>query len=997
MSPSLRTTRGGRIDRRAPISFTFDGKSYRGYRGDTLASALIANGVHLVGRSFKYHRPRGFLAAGAEEPNALVDIDRGTGRTAPNLRATQVELYEGLVARSQNRWPSLAFDVGVVNDFVPAGLFSSGFYYKTFMAPAAAWKSIYEPVIRRAAGLGVAPSAPDPDHYAQHYAFCDVLVVGAGAAGLAAALAAADAGACVILADEQAEMGGGLLDEAAATIDGVSASDWVAAALARLKGKANVTLLPRTQVFGYYAQNFLGLAERVTEHVAAPDARAPRERLWKVRAKQVVLATGAIERPLVFPDNDRPGVMLASAARTYLNRYGAKPGERAVVFTADDTGYSAALDLHGAGVKIVAIADIRRSPEGPGLALAKAAGLPIHFATSVSGVSGRARVAGVSLCAVSLDGSTKPGPTVACDLVLMAGGWTPAVHLFSQSRGKLNFDIARQIYVPGVSAQDERSAGACNGVFDLAAALAEGHRSGAVAAGTSSERIFAVWGAIAASGGFHGATPHTGDPQKVKAFVDFQNDVTAKDIKLAVREGMRSIEHVKRYTTTGMATDQGKTSNMNGLAIAAGALDKLIPEVGLTTFRPPFTPVTFGTFAGHSRGDLFDPIRRTPMHAKAEALGAEFEDVGQWKRAWYFPQAGESMRSAVNRECLAVRKGAGVFDATTLGKIEVVGRDAAEFMERLYTNPWAKLGVGRCRYGLMLNEAGFVIDDGVIGRMASDRFHVTTTTGGAPRVLAHMEDYLQTEFPDLKVWLTSTTEQWAVIAVQGSKAREILAPLVEGIDMSAAAMPHMSLREGKICGVPTRLFRVSFTGELGFEVNVPSDFGPAVWDAILAAGKPHGLAPYGTETMHVLRAEKGYIIVGQETDGTVTPSDLGLDWAIGKAKRDFVGKRSLRRPDLVAPNRKQLVGLLTDDPATVLEEGAQITTEAAPKRGAHALGHVTSAYESATLGRSIALAMIANGRARIGETLFAPMASGPIAVKVVEPVFFDPKGAHLDA
>jgi sarcosine oxidase subunit alpha len=689
--------------------------------------------------------------------------------------------------------------------------------------------------------------------------------------------------------------------------------------------------------------------------------------------------------------------MLASAARTYLNRYGAKPGERAVVFTADDTGYAVALDLHKAGVAIAAVADLRRSPDGPGCVAARAAGLPVLPATTVTGVSGRARVTGAALGSLGSNGSVKPLQPVNCDLILMAGGWTPAVHLFSQSRGKPAFDAARQIYVPGVSAQDEQSVGACNGTFDLAAAMAEGYAAGARAAGAPSQRHFEATGAIAPSGGFHGATPHSRDPQKVKAFVDFQHDVTAKDIKLAVREGMRSIEHVKRYTTTGMATDQGKTSNMNGLAIAAGALNKSIPEVGLTTFRTPFTPVTFGTLAGHSRGDLFDPIRRTPMHGWAEAQGAAFEDVGQWKRAWYFPREGETMHAAVNRECLAVRQDAGIFDATTLGKIEVVGPDAAEFMERLYTNPWVKLGVGRCRYGLMLNEAGFVMDDGVIGRMAPDRFHVTTTTGGAPRVLAHMEDYLQTEFPELKVWLTSTTEQWAVIAIQGPRARDVLALLIEGIDVSAAAMPHMSLREGKICGVPTRLFRVSFTGELGFEVNVPADFGRAVWEAIVESGRPHGLTPYGTEAMHVLRAEKGYIIVGQETDGTVTPSDLGLDWAIGKAKRDFVGKRSLRRVDLVKPDRKQLVGLLTVDPSVVLDEGAQITADAAPRTGAPALGHVTSSYWSTTLSHSIALAIISRGRARIGETLYAPMPNGAIALKVTDPIFFDKKGGRLDA
>ena len=992
MTGTMRTTSGGRIDRAKPLSFTFDGKAYQGFAGDTLASALIANGVHLVGRSFKYHRPRGFLAAGAEEPNALVDVIRGNGRSAPNLRATQVELYEGLAARSQNRWPSLAFDLSELNDLAPAGLIGAGFYYKTFMSPRGAWHHLYEPFIRRLAGLGEAPKQADPDHYAQQYAFCDVLVVGGGAAGLAAALAAAETGASVMLADEQAELGGGLLDERSATIDGLSAADWLAAALARLSSMPNVTLLPRTQAFGYYAQNLLGLAQRVTDHLTAPSAAEPRERLWKVRAKRVVLATGAIERPLVFADNDRPGVMLASAARTYTNRYGVLPGKRAVVFTADDTGYAAALDLHHAGVEIAMIADLRSVSNGDGQVAAKAAGLPMANSMAINAISGRLRVTGAQLGALDANSVLTNPHHIACDLVLMAGGWTPAVHLFSQSRGKLAYDAERQIYTPGAYAQAAQSAGACNGTFDLAAALAEGH-----AAGAGTAKSFATSGAIAPSGGFHGAVPTAKNSQKIKAFVDFQNDVTAKDIKLAVREGMHSIEHIKRYTTTGMATDQGKTSNMNGLAIAAGALDKAIPDVGLTTFRPPYTPVTFGTLAGHARGQLLDPVRQTPIHPWAEANGAVFEDVGQWKRAWYFPKPGEDMHAAVNRECRAARSAAGLFDATTLGKIEVVGPDAAEFMERLYTNPWQKLGVGRCRYGLMLNEAGFVMDDGVIGRMAIDRFHVTTTTGGAPRVLAHMEDYLQTEFPELKVFLTSTTEQWAVIAIQGPKAREILAPLVEGIDMSPDALPHMSLREGTICGVPTRLFRVSFTGELGFEVNVPADHGRAIWEAIYAAGAPHGLTPYGTETMHVLRAEKGYIIIGQETDGTVTPSDLALDWAIGKTKKDFVGKRSLRRPDLLKTDRKHLVGLLTADPKVVLEEGAQITMEASPATGTPALGHVTSSYWSETLGRSIAMALVAGGKERQGQTLHVPMPDGGIPVTVTEPIFFDKEGGRINA
>jgi sarcosine oxidase subunit alpha len=1001
MSLSFRTASGGRIDRGRAIRFTFDGRSYTGHGGDTLASALLANGVHLLGRSFKYHRPRGLLAAGAEEPNALVGVGTG-GRYTPNLRATQVELYDGLVAESQNRWPSLGFDIGEVNDLAPPGLFSAGFYYKTFMNPPAAWTSLYEPIIRRAAGLGVAPKTPDPDHYTHRYAFCDVLVVGAGAAGLAAALAASEAGASVILCDEQNEMGGGLLAERDATIDGALAADWAGEAVATLAARGNVTLLTRTQCFGYYAQNFLGLVERLTDHLAAPPPGTPRERMWKVRAKEVVLATGAIERPLVFPDNDRPGVMLASAARIFANRYGVKPGTRALVFTADESGYAAALDLKAVGVSVVAIADLRAGSNGPGAEAAMAAGLVVRNATVVTGVSGRRRVTGASLGRIAPDGSVTPGETIDCDLVLMAGGWTPAVHLFSQSRGKLAFDAARQIYVPGISAQAERSAGSCNGTFGIAASLAEGFAAGADAAATAGKSgagaraVPVVAGEIVPEGGWHGAVPHHRDPQKVKAFVDFQNDVTAKDIRLAVREGFRSIEHVKRYTTSGMATDQGKTSNMNALAIAAEALGQPIPQVGLTTFRAPYTPVTFGAFAGHSRGQAFDPVRRTPIHAWAEAEGAVFEDVGMWKRAWYVPKTGEDRHKAVMRECRAVRAACGIFDASTLGKIEVVGPDAAEFLNRLYTNAWTRLEPGRCRYGLMLNEAGFIMDDGVIGRLAHDRFHVTTTTGGAPRVLAHMEDYLQTEFTDLKVWLTSTTEQWAVIAVQGPNARKVLEPLIEGIDLSPSAMPHMSLREGTICGVPTRLFRVSFTGELGFEVNVPADYGQAVWEAIWAEGQQHGMVAYGTETMHVLRAEKGYIIVGQETDGTVTPHDLGLDWAIGKAKPDFVGKRSLARPDLVAPGRKQLIGLLPHNPTVLLEEGAQITAVAAPARGTPSLGHVTSAYHSPAAGRTIALALLANGRARKGETLYIPMERGAVAVAVADPIFYDVKGERLD-
>ena len=979
----LRTATGGRIDRTRALRFTFDGRPYTGFHGDTLASALLANGVHLVGRSFKYHRPRGILSAGAEEPNALVGVRRDAARYVPNLRATQIELYEGLEAESQNRWPSLEFDVGALNDvvspFIPAG-----FYYKTFMWPRGAWHSFYEPRIRATAGLGRAPEHADPDRYSNRFAHCDVLIAGAGPAGLAAALAAARSGKRVILCDEQAELGGSLLAEAAvdsATIDGYRSHDWLRQAVAELSRYPHVTLLPRTTAFGYFPHNLVGLNERLTDHLGSLPANMPRERTWQVRAKEVVLATGAIERPLVFPGNDRPGVMLASAARTYVNRYGTLPGAKAVVVAAHDEAYRAVIDLHKAGVDIALIADVRETVSGELPEAARAAGLQIQPRSTIAGTSGRLRVNAVEVAAIDSHGQVSGGSDhIYCDLVVMSGGLTPSVHLFSQSRGKLEWDEELQAFVPGDPAEKTRSVGACGGVFDLASVLGGQYPVAALNAGRR---------------GFAGALPQRSDSSQ-KAFVDWQHDVTTRDLKLATQEGFRSIEHIKRYTTTGMATDQGKTSNLNALAVVSREIGKPIPKVGLTTFRMPYTPITFGSFAGFQRGDLFDPVRMTPTHSWASARGAVFEDVGLWKRARHFPRAGEDMHAAVARECLAVRNSCGIFDASTLGKIEVVGKDAATFMNRMYVNAWTSLGVGRAKYGVLLRDDGFVYDDGVVARTAENRFHVTTTTGGAARVLGLMEDYVQTEWTDLDVWLTSTTEQWAVIAVQGPNARKVLQPMVEEVDISAQALPHMSVARGKICGVPMLLFRVSFTGELGFEVNVPADYGPAVWEAIHAAGQQHGMTEYGTEAMHVLRAEKGYIIVGQDTDGTVTPDDAGLAWAIGKNKEDFVGKRSLQRPAMSSPERKQLVGLATVDPQVVLEEGAQIAPQASLQPPFRPIGHVTSSYRSAVLGRSIALAMVSGGRARMGQTLYVSMPGGDIPVQVTSPVFYDPQGSRLN-
>lgn len=997
---AFRVTSGGRVDRDQPLRFTFDGTTLHGLRGDTLASALLANGVHLVARSFKYHRPRGILTTGAEEPNALVTVLRDAARYTPNLRATQLELYEGLAAESQNRWPSLSFDVGRANDLL-SPLMPAGFYYKTFMWPRAAWKAVYEPLIRAAAGLGRAPALPDPDRYAVRYAHCDVLVVGAGPAGLAAALAAAESGARVMLCDEQAEAGGSLLSRPATLIDGVAADAWLAQTLATLARHARVQLLPRTTAFGCFPHNAVGLHERLTDHLPDPPPRRPRERLWLVRAREVVLATGAIERPLVFPGNDRPGIMLAGAAQTYLHRYGVRAGTRAVVVTATDGAYRAALELHAAGIPVMAIVDLRHTGGGELQQAARQADIETVSGAMVLGTRGHLRVSGIELGTVDRHVHDQRARMLPCDLVLMSGGFTPSVHLYSQARGALAWSDRVQAFVPGSAVEPLRSAGACRGRTGLAAALEDGAAAGEAAAralgrgGTARRYAAAPDDAMADAG--PGALAQPSCTAGSRAFVDWQNDVTAADLALATREGFRSIEHIKRYTTTGMATDQGKTSGLNALGIVAGELRRPVPEVGLTTFRMPYTPVSFGAFAGLARGELFDPVRRTPMHAWAEAQGAVFEDVSLWKRARYFPRASEDMHAAVARECRAVRAACGIFDATTLGKIAVVGPDAAEFLNRLYVNEWSKLAVGRARYGVLLREDGFILDDGVVARTAPDGFHVTTTTGGAARVLAMMEDYRQTEWPELAVWLTSTTEQWAVIAVQGPRARQVLQPLLSGVDISVAGLPHMGVADGRVCGIPMRLFRVSFTGELGFEINVPADHGRAVWEAVYAAGEAHGITAYGTETMHVLRAEKGYLIVGQDTDGTVTPDDAGLAWAIGRNKKDFVGKRSLARPAMQAPQRRQLVGLRTARADTVLEEGAQLVETTGQSPPMKLVGHVTSSYCSATLGYSIALALVAGGRARLGQTLYAPMPGGDVAVQVTSPVFYDPKGTRLDA
>jgi len=994
MNQPFRLAAGGHIDRSRPITVTFNGRKLNGYRGDTIASMLLASGSHLAGRSFKYHRPRGILSHGSDEPSALLSVDwradRGPGYRDPNNRATVVEAREGLVAATQNHWPSLETDVGAVNDLL-SPIFVAGFYYKTFMWPRKFWDKVYEPVIRRAAGLGEAPEVPDGDRYANRHAHCDVLVVGAGPAGLSAALAAsADGSKRVILADEGFALGGSLLNDATSKIDGKPAMSWVEETLAALDARENVVVLPRTTVFGYYNHNHVAMVERVADHrVDAPEALA-RERLWQVRAGEVVLAAGSHERPLVFENNDRPGIMLADSVRAFINRYAVLPGKEIVVATSGASAYLAALDAKAAGM-VVTVVDIRLEQDcGAELADARAAGITVKTGHTVIKALGTKRVTGLVVAPLGNGGQIGDKTTLACDCVGMSGGWTPSVHLFSQSRGKLAFDADLDAFLPGQSAQAERSAGACHGVYDLAAVIADGAKAGGGSVTVEATPSYTGFQPVR-------VLPTDADPSRVKAFIDFQNDVTAKDIKLAVREGFQSIEHVKRYTTTGMATDQGKTSNMNALGLVAGTLGRELPAVGTTTFRPPYTPVTFGALVGPARDDLFDPVRKTAIDPWAEKNGAVFEPVGLWRRARYFPKDGEDMRAAVARETKAVRNSVGIFDASTLGKIEIVGPDAAEFMNRIYTNAWTKLKPGRCRYGLMLREDGFVYDDGVVARLAEDRFHVTTTTGGAPRVLAHMEDYLQTEWPDLDVFLTSITEQWTVIALQGPNARKLLEPFVTDVDFSEDAFPHMSVTSGFVCGVPCRLFRVSFTGEQGFEINVPADYAESVWKTLYEAGQKYDIVPYGTETMHVLRCEVGFIIVGQETDGTATPDDLGLSGLVSKVKTDFVGKRSLTRPDMVASGRKQLVGLLTKNGDEVLDEGAQIVDDPAQPIPMKMLGHVTSSYASSNCGRSIAMAMLADGRSRIGETVWVTTPQGFTEATISNAVFYDVKGETADA
>ena len=991
---------GGRVDRSRPLQFTFNGRSLMGLAGDTLASALLANGVDTVARSFKYGRRRGVVGSGAEEPNAIVDLGSGTARI-PNQRATQVELHTGLVATS-GAFGGVKRLAGAFAPMLPAG-----FYYKFFMGPPWLWRR-WEALLRRTAGLGTVPTGADPDTYDKLNHHCDVLVVGGGPAGIAAAIAAARADARVMLVDEQSEFGGNLLGMVD-TIDGAPAMDWVAAPIDELSACPQVTLLPRTTAFGYHDHNFITALTRHTDHLGAAAPAGPRERLHRIRAKQVVLATGAVERPLTFANNDLPGVMLASAVATYVNRYAVAPGERLLLFAGNDHAYRTALDWQRVGRQVAAVADSRPNPTGTLVQQALGAGIDVFKGHAVIEALGGKRVAGAHVAPLSEDGRALAGKPrrVDCDLIACSDGFSPAIHLSSQAGATPRWSEAAMAFLPGTPRQPALSAGAVTGAMSLAASLAEGTAAGARAAhsagcGDGEPRFQppAIEEAAAGPARPLFIAPH---PQPVsrapKQFVDLQLDVTAKDIELAAREGYRSVEHVKRYTALGFGTDQGKLGNVNGVAILARALGQGIAETGVTVFRPAYTPVTFGAIAGRDVGDLFDAERLTPMHAWHLERGAAWENVGRWKRPWHYAAPGETLHDAVSRECRSARAGVALLDASTLGKIAVEGADAATFLDRIYTGRLSNLGVGRCRYSLMLREDGTIFDDGVTARLADNRYLMHTTTGNAEAVLAWLELWQQTEWPHLEVYLTSVTDHWATAALVGPKAREVLTRVCDDIELTRDAFPFMTVREGHVAGAPARIFRISFSGELSYEINVASHHALAVWQALMEAGAPFGITPYGTETMHVLRAEKGFIIVGQDTDGSMTPDDMGLGWAVrGDKPFGFIGDRSLTLADHRRADRLQFVGLETHDAAEVIPEGAQIVASPhAPKgkatRPIAMHGHVTSSHFSPTLNRSIALAMLKGGRARMGETVCCPLADGRvIAARVVSPVFFDVKG-----
>ena len=993
MSQNFRLDKAGYINRDKKISFKFNGKKYFGYEGDTLASALLANGIHLVGRSFKYHRPRGFVGAGVDEPNAHVQLYDGS-KTEPNAIATSVELVDGLVAKSQNCWPSVSFDFGAINNLLNK-FFPAGFYYKTFMWPKNFWYKIYEPIIRKAAGLGVAPLKPDPDRYEHRFEYCDLLIAGSGPSGLASALAAAKNGARVILAEDKPRFGGSLLTDEV-TIGNKKGKDWADETILQLKSMPNVIVKNRSQIFGYYDHNMMVMFERTKDHIENPTEFTPRQKLWYIRAKEVVVSTGSIERPLVFGNNDRPGIMLASAAKEYMKVYSVLVGKKPIIFTNNDSAYDTAIEFKKNGIDPLVV-DVRTNSESSVVKEAKNLNINIKFSHGVVNSKGYLRVNSATIGKLSSDKSYYENlENVSCDCICVSGNWTPTVHLSSQSGNKLKFDEKINSFVPNQSRQNESTVGSASGSFTLKKSLEDGFNKGYELSNkitgknaksttpTSNERSYSqhdkFW-----------CMPLPKN-KHYKRCVDFQNDVYVSDIELAVREGFRSIEHVKRYTTLGMATDQGKTSNLNGLQLVSNIENKVVPEVGHTTFRPPYTPVTIGAIVGREVGKHYRPTRKSPMHEWHEKNNAIFVDAGLWVRPRYYKQGNETLQEAAKREASNVRNNVGICDVTSLGKIDIKGPDSAEFLNRIYTNAWMKLPVGKARYGVMLREDGIVFDDGTTTRISENHFHMTTTTAQAVNVLAHLEYYLQVVWPELDVNVLSTTEQWAGAALAGPNSRNLLNKLFPEIEVSNEAIPFMGYKEADLFGVPARIFRISFSGELAYEINVESGYGIFMWEKIMELGKEMNIEPYGTEALSTLRIEMGHV-AGSEIDGRVISSDLSLEGMLSK-KKDFIGKRSLNREAFLNPNREKIVGVVPLDKKTMIPEGSHLVSDSNASLPNPKLGHISASCWSVEYNNPFSLAILKDGKKKIGEKLYAvsPLKNKNIAVEIVSSHYVDPKG-----
>jgi methylglutamate dehydrogenase subunit C len=981
-----RLSSGGLIDRARPLAFTFDGRDYSGFAGDTLASALLANDVKLIGRSFKYHRPRGILTAGSEEPNALVTLRSGA-RAEPNTRATTAQLFDGLEATSQNRWPNLAFDVMAATQLF-APFLVAGFYYKTFMWPAKFWEKIYEPLIRRAAGLGALSMHPDPDSYDRAHDFCDLLVIGGGPAGLAAALTAGRSGLRVILVSEDWLLGGRLLAERH-EIEGLPAGTWVNATVAELRSLPNVTALNRTAVFGAYDDREYGALEQVSDHLLAPPPGQPRQRLWKIVARRTLLASGAIERPLVFGGNDRPGVMMASAVATYVNRFAVAPGDRAVVFTTSDSGWATTLDLLAAGVKVAAVVDARSDPGSPAVIKVRQADVEILTGAVVADAHGK------TVNAVDVRTAKGELRRIETDLLAVAGGWNPSIGLGSNLGDRPVWSEAIQAFVMATPSPTMLPIGAAAGHFSLREALTDGIRS--------AEGIARDLGRTVAKSAIPRTTEDASEVRplwhvgahKTKAFVDFQNDVTDTDIRLAAQEGFVSIEHLKRYTTLGMATDQGKTSQLNGHALLAAATRRSIAETGTILSRSPYSPVAIGAFAGHHRDEDFRPERRTASHQWAIEQGATFVDAGLWKRAQWFARTGErDWLETVNREVTMTRNGVGICDVSTLGKIDVHGPDAGGLLDRLYINTFSTLPIGKARYGIMLREDGFVMDDGTTTRFAEDRFFVTTTTANAAKVMQHIDYARQVLWPELDVQAASTTEQWSTFSVAGPRSRALLQKLLPMLDLSNDRFPYMAAAEMRWQDVPARLFRLSFSGELAYEISVPASHGDKLIRALFEVGKDLDAVPYGTEALGVMRIEKGHP-AGNELSGQTTAGDLGMGRMMS-AKKDFIGRVMAGRPGLTDPDRPSLVGIRPLG-GERLRAGGHLIPRGAQTIAANDQGYVTSVAFSPTLGHPIGLALLKRGPDRIGERFIVhdPVRGPDVEVEICNPVFVDPEGARV--